>query len=59
MKKIYHLYNENYEIVYAEFFEENFQPENAIYIEQNNFVKPKVNPETKEVYEGATEIEIQ
>jgi hypothetical protein len=58
MKKIYHLYNENFEITHAQFFIEGEQPENAVYIELNNFIKAMVNPETKEVYEGATAEEI-
>lgn len=56
--KLYHLYNENFEIKYAQFFDEGNQPENAIYIENYNFVKGKLNPETLEVYESATEDEI-
>jgi hypothetical protein len=53
--KLYHLYNENFEIAYAQFFEEGQEPENAIYIDNYNFVKGKVNPETLEVYESATD----
>lgn len=56
--KLYHLYNENFEITYAQFFEEGSQPKNAIYIENYNFVKGKLNPNTMEVYESATEHEI-
>ena len=59
MKKLYHLYNEIFEITHAKFFTEGEQPENAIYIENCNFIKPKVNPETLEVYEGATPEEIE
>lgn len=59
MEKLYHLYNENFEITHAQFFIEGEQPENAIYIEVNNFIKAKVNPETLEVYEGATPEEIE
>jgi PHD/YefM family antitoxin component YafN of YafNO toxin-antitoxin module len=58
MKKIYHLYNENFEITHAQIFIEGEQPENAVYIELNNFIKAMVNPETLEVYEGATAEEI-
>lgn len=59
MRKLYHLYNENFEITHAQFFIEGEQPENAIYIENCNFIKPMVNPTTKEVYEGATPEEIE
>jgi hypothetical protein len=58
MKKLYHLYNENFEITHAQIFEEGQQPNNAVYIELMNLIKPKVNPETLEVYEGATTEEI-
>jgi hypothetical protein len=58
MKKIYHLYNENFEITHAQTFEVGKQPANAVYIELMDFIKPMVNPETKEVYEGATPEEI-
>lgn len=58
MKKLYHLYNENFEITHAQIFTEGEQPENAVYIELNNFIRPMVNPETFEVYEGATPEEI-
>ena len=57
--KLYHLYNENFEITHAQFFVNGEQPENAIYIENCNFIKPKVNPTTFEVYEGATPKEIE
>lgn len=56
--KLYHIYNENFEITSAQFFEEGGQPENAIYIEVMDFIKPMVNPLTKNVYEGATPEEI-
>lgn len=52
--KLYHIYNENLEITHAEYFEEGSQPENAVYVEYCDFIKPMVNPETLEVYEGAT-----
>ena len=58
MKKLYHLYNELFEITHAQFFEEGTQPENAVYIEFCNFKKPMFNPTTSEVYEGATPEEI-
>ena len=58
MKKLYHLYNEKFEITHAQIFEEGQQPNNAVYVELMNFIKPKVNPETLEVYEGATPEEI-
>lgn len=56
---IYYLYNENFEITHARFFNEGEQPENAIFIEVMDFIKPKINPITKEVYEGATPEEIE
>lgn len=59
MKKLYHLYNEDLQITHAEFFIEGEQPENAIFIEVMNFIKPMVHPVTLEVYEGATEQEIE
>jgi hypothetical protein len=59
MKKLYHLYNENFEITHAQIFEVGKQPANAVYVEIMNFIKPMVNPETKEVYEGATAEEIE
>lgn len=58
MLKLYHIYNENFEITHAQFFEEGSQPSNSIFIENCNFIKPMVNPETLEVYEGATPEEI-
>lgn len=58
MKKLYHIYNENFEITHAQFFEEGQQTENAIFIETCNFIKPIVSPQTLEVYEGATPEEI-
>lgn len=58
MKKLYHLYNEDFQITHAEFFIEGEQPENAIFIEVMNFIKPMLNPLTLEVYEGATVSEI-
>jgi hypothetical protein len=58
MKKLYHLYNENFEITHAQFFIEGQQPSNAVYVENMNFIKPMVNPENLEVYEGATPEEI-
>lgn len=58
MKKLYHIYNENFEITHAQFFIEGQQPENAIFIENCDFVKPMVSPQTLEVYEGATPEEI-
>lgn len=54
MKKLYHLYNGNLEITHAEYFEEGTQPENAVFVENCSFTKPMVNPETLEVYEGAS-----
>lgn len=54
MTKLYHIYNENFEITHAQFFEEGEQPSNAVYIENCDFIKPMVNSETLEVYEGAT-----
>jgi hypothetical protein len=56
--KLYHLYNENFEIKYAQFFDEGKQPKNAIFIENYHFVKGKLNPDTMEVYETATDDEI-
>jgi hypothetical protein len=58
MKKLYHLYNENFEITHAQFFIEGQQPENSLFIENCNFIKPMVNSENFEVYEGATPEEI-
>ena len=58
MKKLYHLYNSEFEITEAQFFEEGTQPENAVYIEFCNFKKPMFNPTTSEVYEAATPKEI-
>lgn len=58
MRKLYHLYNENFEITHAQFFIDGEQPENAIFLESCNFTKPMLNPETFEVYEGATPEEI-
>ena len=58
MKKLYHLYDENFEITSAQFFEEGEQPTNSIFIETCDFIKPMVNPQTLEVYEGATPEEI-
>lgn len=58
MKKLYHIYNENFEITHAQFFIEGEQPSNAVYVENMSFSKPLVNPETLEVYEGATPEEI-
>jgi hypothetical protein len=59
MKKLYHLYNENFEITHAEFFIEGEQPSNAIFVENVNFIKTMFNPETNEVFEGATKEEIE
>ena len=56
--KLYHIYNENFEITSAQFFEEGEQPQNAIFIEFCDFKKPMFNPITLEVYEGATPEEI-
>ena len=58
MRKLYHLYNSDFEIIEAQYFEEGSQPENAVYIEFCNFLKPMFNPTTLEVYEGATPEEI-
>jgi hypothetical protein len=58
MKKLYHLYNEIFEITQAQFFIEGEQPNNAIYVENMNFIKPMYNQDTGEVYEGATPEEI-
>lgn len=58
MEKLYYIYNENFEITHAQFFIEGEQPSNVIYIENCDFIKPKVNSETLEVYEGATPEEI-
>ena len=58
MLKPYHIHNENFEITHAQVFEEGTQPENAVYIEYCDFIKPMVNPATKAVYEGATFEEI-
>ena len=58
MKKLYHIYNEFFEITHAQFFIEGEQPENAVFIENYNFIKGIVNPTTKEVYEGSTPEEI-
>ena len=52
-RKLYHIYNENFEITHAEYFEEGSQPENAVYVENCSFIKPMFNPTTLEVYEGA------
>jgi len=57
--KLYHIYNENFEITHAQFFNEAEQPENAVFIENCDFIKPMVNPQTLEVYEGATPEELQ
>jgi hypothetical protein len=59
MKKLYHLYNENFEITHAEFFIDGEHPENAVFVEGVNFMKPMFNPETNEVFEGATTEEIE
>jgi hypothetical protein len=59
MKKLYHLYNENFEITHAEFFNDGEHPENAVFVEGVNFIKPMFNPETNEVFEGATTEEIE
>lgn len=56
--KLYHLYNENFEITHAQFFIEGEQPSNAVYIENCEFIKPILNSQTLEVYEGATPEEI-
>ena len=53
-RKLYHIYNENLEITHAEYLEEGTQPDNSVYVEFCDFIKPMVNPETLEVYEGAT-----
>jgi hypothetical protein len=53
--KLYHVYNENFEITHAAFFEEGSQPINSVYIEFMPYVEPFVNPETFEVYEGFVE----
>ena len=58
MRKLFYFYNENFEITHAQFFIEGQQPEKAIFIENCEFIKPMVNPSTKEVYEGATPEEI-
>ena len=58
MLKPYHIHNENFEITHAQVFEEGTQPENAVYIEYCDFIKPMFNPETKAVYEGASQEEI-
>lgn len=58
MNKLYHLYNSGFEITHAQFFIEGEQPENAVYIEVCNFIKPMVNPSTLEIYEGSTPEEI-
>lgn len=57
-RKLYHIYNENLEITHAEYFEEGSQPENAVFVENCSFTKPMVNPETLEVYEGASSQDI-
>ena len=57
-RKLYHIYNENFEIIHAEYFEEGTKPENAVFIENCSFIEPMVNPETLEVYEGATSQDI-
>ena len=57
-RKLYHIYNENFEITHAEYFEEGSQPENAVCIENYSFFKGMVNPTTLEVYEGASQEEI-
>lgn len=59
MKLLYHLYNSEYEITHAEFFEEGQQPSNAVFIENNNFVKPKINIETGDIYESANAEEME
>ena len=56
--KLYHIYNENFEITSAQFFEEGEQPENAVFVQNCNYIKPMVNPDTLEIYEGATPEEI-
>lgn len=55
---LYHIYNENFEITSAQFFEEGEQPENAVFVQNCNYIKPMVNPDTLEIYEGATPEEI-
>jgi hypothetical protein len=50
----YLVYNDTYEITHAQ----NFESQNSIPFISNDFVKPKYNPEKKEVYEGATTAEI-
>lgn len=56
--KSYHLYNEDLEITHAQYFEEGTQPENSVYVEFCDFIKPMFNPTTKEAYEGASQEEI-
>lgn len=59
MKKLYHLFDEEYWITHAEFFTEGEEPDNAVYIENYIFIKGRVNPVTKEVYEAATNEDIE
>lgn len=51
---IYLAYNENLEITNAQMFE----TENTIPFVEHNFIKPKIDLETMELYEGATVQEI-
>lgn len=51
---IYLAYNENLEITNAQMFETN----NTIPFVEHNFIKPKINLKTMELYEGATAQEI-
>ncbi len=54
MTQLFLAYNENFEVTNAQMFES----ENTIPFVKNDFIKAKVNPETKELYEGATEEDI-
>lgn len=51
---IYLAYNENLEITNAQMFESS----NTIPFVEHNFIKPKIDLETMELYEGATAHEI-
>jgi len=55
MKTLYHLYNLDFEITHAEYFNEGEQPKNAVYVENRGFVKPMFNADTLSAYEGATQ----
>jgi hypothetical protein len=53
MKTLYHLYNSEFIIKNAEYFNLGQQPKNAVYVENMSFIKPMFNADTLQVYEGA------